>query len=185
MKKFLTFCLLNLFIFGSVALAAPEVKLTPYLNATFTGFCHTRDGFGWGVAGLDVSLFKSGGFTFLNFGVGLAAFSKETTTRARYGYKAWEIRDGKWQIVFHVVDTEQITYKDPYLSLYFKFSPAKVPLNFSKTMKDKVFFEMFIFSQNLKRIDGFGAGLSFSFNVFKKTENPPTGEGDKECENYL
>lgn len=177
MKKVLIFCLLSL-IFGSAVFAAkPEFKPHLFLNVTFTGFWHKRDGLGWNILGVDVALIKYRAFYFLDFGVGLAGFCQKKTKWVYYGYYSWEITpDWKLKRVFHVISADWADYKDFYLSPYFKFSPVKVPMNITKNMRNRVFFDLAIFSQNFKRVDGIMIGLSFSFNVFK---GKPGGE---ECE---
>lgn len=172
MKKILILCLMSL-IFCSVVFAEnPKFCLKPFLNGTFSGFWHKRDGLGWNILGVDLAFLKYRAFYFLSFGVGIAGFSQEKLKLVQYGYYDWKITsDGRLKRVFYVLVEDWENCKDPYLSKYFKFSPVKVPLNFTKNMRDTVFLDLAIFSQNLKRIDGIMIGLSFSFSVFKKSNH--------------
>lgn len=183
MKKLLIFCLISLIVASSMALAASgpdssqksskklEFKLTPFLNVPFTYFWHKRNGFGANALGLDLALLRYRGFYFLSFGMGLAGFWEKKSMLVRYGYYSWKLDlDGNLKRVFNVIAESWVDYKDPYITPYFKFSPIKIPLNFSKNMRDTAFLDLGIFSQDLKEIDGFVIGMSFSFNVFKKTK---------------
>lgn len=170
MKKFLIFFFIGLILISPAVLAQKiKFKPTPFFEGTFDFFCHKRDGLGFNLVGVDVALIKYRAFYFLDFGIGFAVFWEEKYKWFYYGYYKWKpFPDGIYRRVFVVTDKEWAKYKDAYVTKYFKFSPVKMPLNFTENMKNTVFFEVGIFSQNLKKIDGIEIGLSFSFNVFKE-----------------
>lgn len=181
MKKLLIFFFIGLILISPAVFADSEsnqkkpkrleFKPTPFFRATFDFFCHKRDGFGFNLVGIDLALIKYRAFYFLNFGIGFAGFWEEKYKWFYYEYYRWELfPDGIYRRVLVVTNKEWAKYKDPYITKYFKFSPVKVPLNFTENMKNTVFFEVGIFSQNLKKIDGVEMGFSFSFNVFKNTK---------------
>lgn len=182
MKKILIFCLISLvglIFFSSTVFAvsgldtdqkAPaKLKIKPnlFLNAPFILFYHKRDGIGFNAIGIDLTLLEYKSWRFLGFGVGVGAFTEEKLKWVKHGYYSWEIIDGKLISAFKVLYAGWEKCDDPYISLYFKLCLAKIPLNFTKNMKDSVFFDLGIFSQDLKEIHGIAMGFSFSFNVFK------------------
>lgn len=193
MKKLLIFCLISLTIFSSVAFAASEsrinqktskkleFKLTPSFDITFTGFWHKQNGFGANILSLNLALFKYRSFYFMDFGIGLAAFYETKSKWVQRGYYTLEIYpDGTMKKVFHLIFEGQVNYKDAYLTPYLKLSFLKILLNLSKNMRDTVFLDIAVFSEDFKTITGLRAGLSFSFNVFKGTKK----NGGKKCENW-
>lgn len=191
MRKVLIFCLVSLIslsIFSSTVFAAsgPEInqkvpaklkiKLHLFLNAPFDFFYHKRDGIGFNALGADLTLLEYKSWRFLGLGVGVGAFTKQELRWVKLGYYSWTIEDGKFKTIFNVIYEGWLECKDPYISPYFKLCLVKIPLNFTKNMKDTVFFDLGLFSQNLKEIHGIAIGFSFSFNVFKKTKK----DGGKE-----
>lgn len=184
-KKILIFCLISLvslIFFSSTVFAALEsnsnqeapaklkIKLNLFLNAPFDFFYHKRDGIGFNMLGIDLTLLEYKSFRFLGFGVGVGAFTEEKLKWVKYGYYTWTVEDGKLKTIFHVLYEDWLECDDSYISLYFKLCLVKIPLNFTKNMKDNVFFELGIFSQDLKEIHGIAIGFSFSFNIFKNKD---------------
>jgi len=178
MRKFFVFGLLSLFILSSAVIASTDINQNiskklkfcpkPFLNATFTCFWHRRDGFGMNILGFDVALLKYRAFYFLDFGIGLGAFWEAKLEWVRYGYSSWRLSEDRQLIkVFHVLAEGWAKRKNCYFSPYLKFSPVKIPMNITKNMRDRVFLDIGIFSQKLKKIDGITVGLSFSFDIFK------------------
>lgn len=191
MKKVLIFCLISLVslaIFNSTISVASEsdasqkapakLKIKPnlFLNAPFTFFYHKRDGIGFNAIGIDLTFLEYKSWRFLGFGVGVSVFTEEKPRWVRHGYYIWAVEDGKLKTVFHLLWEGWLEYKRSYISPYFKLCLVKIPLNFSKNMKDTVYLDLGIFSQNLKEIHGIAIGFSFSFNVFKNTKKPRSEE---------
>ncbi len=156
-------------IFSS-PLFAEKTKLKPslFINATMTGLYHREDGPGLNLLGFDIALLKYKNIRFLDFGAGIAVFWKNKTKWVKYGYPYWTMtEDGKLKTDFYVIKEGYYHYQQAYLDFYFKFSPIKIPMNITERMKNKVFLDLAIFSQNFKRIDGVMIGLSFSFDIFQ------------------
>lgn len=167
MKKILIFCLMSLIV-GSAGFAEFKFKPHLFLTAPFDFFYHKRDGIGFNMVGVDLTLFEYKSWRFLGFGVGVGAFNEKKIKWIEYGYYAWTIEDGKLKRIFHVLWEGWLECDDPYISSYFKLCLIKIPLKFFKNMKGNMFFDLGLFSQDLKEIHGIAIGFCFSFNVFKK-----------------